>query len=109
MRIDKLERFTVVIVLLQGLLAGCSTAACSAAFTNFLESHRREVGRSMDLRRPGLEGHLLSQATLPSGLIEYRYQYYRPTCTLIYEVNPKTRIIERNGFIGSVHECILPE
>ncbi|MDB5823118.1 MAG: hypothetical protein JWR21_1822 [Herminiimonas sp.] len=107
MPIAKWSKLALSVVVSQGLLAGCATG-CSDAFENFQELMQRSVGSSMDLRRPGLDERLLSQRTLEDGNIEYRYRWYKPGCTLIYEVDPKTRIIKRDGFLGSVHECILP-
>jgi hypothetical protein len=109
MRIDKRRSLTVVIVIWLGSVAGCSSpAACSECFANFQRSMEGAVGAPMDLQSSGLAGNLLSETALPNGNIEYRFRHYRSGCELIYEVNPNTRIIERDGFLGDVQNCIAP-
>lgn len=76
---------------------------------NFLQSMRGMVGK--DIRRH-VDFNRMDQQKLPNGNTEYRLtqpasRRTKP-CTNIYEVDPKTYIIQRADFVGAPADCIIP-
>jgi hypothetical protein len=88
------------------LLFGCSHIS---PHENFKDALHDSIGRNID-KVPSYEWphkeDLISSKILLSGMMENRYQYGR-NCILIFEIDRRTRKIEKSNFEGSETDCVI--
>jgi hypothetical protein len=95
------------------LLVACAeNIESTKGYENFKGFNERAVGRALTYRLVTNGRKPLAVLKLPNGNDQYRYELNgpnvrRPSCIVIYEVNPKTEIVVRSSFEGDEKGCVI--
>jgi hypothetical protein len=99
-----MKYFEKQIVVFCILVSMCNLASCTNVTAQ--ENYAREVNAMVGASVDRLKNNPLSERQLDNGNVEYKYRYNQG-CIEIYEVDPRTRIVQKASYEGSSDWCNL--